>query len=222
MKNPAETIRKLWRRLTDPKYRQFRAEVKRYKKERASGVVSEFAGLGPQSVALDFGGYRGDWAASLAERYDPVVHVFEPHPHFAASIASRFAGNPKIHVHDVALGRSDGSFTLSDDADASSAMKAGSTAIVCKVVGVRHFFADHPLGDIDVAKINIEGGEYDLLPALYDAGILPGIRTLLIQFHDFSEGDGARRAAIRKQLEETHICDWCYDFVWEQWSRKAG
>ena len=74
---------------------------------------------------------------------------------------------------------------------------------------------------IDLMKVNIEGGEYDLLPALIDAGIMPRIGILQVQFHLFSADDIPRRDAIRAHLAQTHDCDWSYDFVWEQWSRRT-
>lgn len=70
---------------------------------------------------------------------------------------------------------------------------------------------------IDLAKINIEGGEYDLLPALADQGALCRIRRLLIQFHLFQPDFIAKRDVIRDKLAETHGCVWEYPFVWEEW-----
>ncbi len=74
---------------------------------------------------------------------------------------------------------------------------------------------------IDLAKVNIEGGEYDLLPAFDEAGVLPRLRMLQVQFHLFAPADIERRNAIRATLSRTHNCDWSYDFVWEQWSLKG-
>jgi len=180
-----------------------------------------FTHLGAGSVVFDMGGFAGNWAAAIHERYGADVHVFEPHPVFAAQIEARFAGNTSITSYDFGLGSSAATLTLSDDGDASSSFKEAKTVVSGRLEPVSAFFESHDIPLIDLTKINIEGGEYDLLPALIAAGILPRIRVLQIQFHLYAEEDIARRDAIRAQLEHTHTCDWNYDFVWEQWSVKA-
>ena len=75
---------------------------------------------------------------------------------------------------------------------------------------------------IDLLKINIEGGEFPLLEHLLDSGLVPKIRHLQVQFHDFTESAVSRRALIREKLSRTHSQDWCYPFVWESWSRRQN
>jgi FkbM family methyltransferase len=145
--------------------------------------------------------------------------VFEPHPKFAAAIENRFVDNPKIITHALALGTADGTLNLSDDGDASSALTTRENAVLGKVQKASTFLADMT-PSVALAKLNIEGGEYDLLPALDQADWLRHIGKLQIQFHIYSEDDIARRDAIRRTLEKTHTCDWKYPFVWEQWSQR--
>lgn len=209
-------------RAFDPRHRAFKQMVKRYKRERSAGTVTHFPWLTGTSVVFDFGGYKGDWTAAVAQSQGAEFHVFEPHPSFAATLARRFANDPRIRVHDFALASRGGTFTLSDNLDASSVHGEVADGIVCRSVAVTEFFADRPLSRIDVMKMNIEGGEYDLLPALLDGGHVERIGTLLVQFHNFGPSDPSRREAIRKRLARTHDCDWCYDFVWEQWSLKQA
>jgi FkbM family methyltransferase len=192
-----------------------------FRKWRADGMElkrMDLPCLGPHSVVFDMGGFKGNWAADIHRRYRSQVHVFEPHPRFATEIAERFRGNTSIRLHGYALGSATGSLTLSDDGDASSSLRGGLRAVTGRVEAVRDFFLQqgHPV--IDLMKINIEGGEFDLLPALDEAGVLNRIRCLQVQFHLFAEADIARREAIRSALQKTHVCDWSYEFVWEQWS----
>ena len=77
------------------------------------------------------------------------------------------------------------------------------------------------LSDVAVIKMNIEGGEYDLLPAMIDSGFMQHVDTLMVQFHKYGPDDVARRDAIRAGLSRTHVCEWVYPFVWEQWARKT-
>ena len=87
-----------------------------------------------------------------------------------------------------------------------------------KVVDVARYLRRFQHQRIDVAKINIEGGEYDLLPAIIAADEMRRFALLQIQFHLFEERYIAIREAILHDLAKTHEQDWCYEFVWEQWS----
>ena len=120
----SDRLSSLWRKFTDREYRQFRRTVKAYKRTQARGVVTDFPDLGPQSVAFDFGGYQGEWAAAMHRKYGCTVHVFEAHPAFARDLDRRFADNPSIHIHAFALASGDGPLARSDDDDASSARLA--------------------------------------------------------------------------------------------------
>lgn len=210
------------RQRREPWSRVFYTAFKRWRADGMEQKRMVFAGLGPQSVVFDIGGFQGNWAADIHARYGSKVHVFEPHPRFAGDIARRFSGTPDITLHDHAIGSAAGVLALSDDGDASSGLRAGARTVSGRVEAVSDFFARHDLPVIDLMKINIEGGEYDLLPALAKAGILPRIRTLQVQFHLFAAADIARRDAIRSVLAQTHDCDWTYDFVWEQWTRRSA
>lgn len=71
---------------------------------------------------------------------------------------------------------------------------------------------------IDLMKINIEGGEYALLPHLIDTGVISRVRNIQIQFHELDVDSAEKRESIICALRKTHKRDWCYEFVWESWS----
>lgn len=213
---------KSWiRQLRDPWRRVFYTAFRKWRADKMEPVRMQFDSLTPRSVVFDMGGFEGNWAADIHTRYGAAVHVFEPHPVFAANIRDRFAGNAAITVHDIALGSHSSTLNLSDDGDASSSFQAAAASVTGRIEPVAQFFAQHDVPRIDLMKVNIEGGEYDLLPALVGAGIMDRIGILQVQFHLYAPEDITRRDAIRAQLEQTHTCDWSYDFVWEQWTRRA-
>jgi hypothetical protein len=74
---------------------------------------------------------------------------------------------------------------------------------------------------IDLAVINIEGGEYELIPALHDCGFLGKIRHLLIQFHWVGECPDSARQNCRSVLSATYDLEWSYKFIWESWRLKT-
>jgi len=212
------SLKRWLRQRREPWSRVFYDSFHQWRADRMEPKRMQFDGLGADSVVFDVGGFQGNWAAAIHERYGAQIHVFEPHPAFADEIRNRFRGNDAILTHEFALGGSEGELTLSDDGDASSSFRRAKCSVKGRIEPVTRFFAKSDIARIDLMKVNIEGGEYNLLPALSDAGIMPRIGILQVQFHLFSEADIQRREAIRTMLAETHDCDWCYDFVWEQWS----
>jgi FkbM family methyltransferase len=215
LKNWLLLRREPWRRV-------FFDSFKRWRADGMERVRMQFPTIDATSVVFDVGGFQGNWATAVHDRHGAQVHIFEPHPAFAAQIAQRFHDTPAIILHPFALGSTEGTLNLSDDGDASSSFRSTGASVTGRIEPVARFFAGHDIPRIDLIKINIEGGEYDLLPALAQAGILPRIGVLQVQFHLYSPDDIARREAIRATLAQTHTCDWCYDFVWEQWSLRQA
>lgn len=215
------SFKRLLRQYREPWSKVFYKAFRQWRADKMEVTRMEFPTLTAEAVVFDMGGFEGNWAADIHDRYGAHVHVFEPHPGFAQNIRERFAGNDAISVYDIALGSVEGTLTLSDDGDASSSFREAETVVTGRIQPVAQFFSQTDIPRIDLMKINIEGGEYDLLPALVEADIMSRIGIVQVQFHLFSESDLERREAIRRQLEKTHTCDWSYDFVWEQWSLRT-
>lgn len=205
---------RLWR---EPWRKVFWTAYYKYRADKMEARRMDLSFLQSGDTVLDFGGFEGAWAEHAYAHNHPEIHIFEPHPVFAADIEKRFAGREKVHCHTMALGSADGILELSDDGDASSSHVSAGSAVSGKIRKAGDFLSQiEP--PVALAKINIEGGEYDLLPALEQAGWLQHIKVLQIQFHLYSEADIARRDEIRRSLAQTHDCDWDYPFVWEQWT----
>ena len=205
---------RLWR---EPWRKVFWTAFYKFRADKGEARRMDLSFLKANDTVFDFGGYEGEWARHAFNHNNPTVHIFEPHPKFAAQVRERFAENDKIHTHALALGTVDGTLNLSDDADASSALTTRNSAVTGRVQKAADFL-EEITPPVALAKINIEGGEYDLLPALDQADWLQHIAVLQIQFHLYAESDLAQRDAIRRPLSKTHKCDWVYPFVWEQWS----
>ena len=215
LKRWLERRRNPWKGIAFDSFKRFRAD-------KAQARLTDFFDLEPGAVVLDFCGFEGRWTeAVLAAQPQAQVHVFEPHPGYAATLRERFAARPNVRVHESALGREAGELRLSDAGDASSAVADHARSFTAPVAAAGDFFAAHDLGRVQLAKINIEGGEYELLPALIEAGVAGRIARLLIQFHLFRPEDRDRRNAVVERLAETHAAAWSYPFVWEEWRLKA-
>ncbi|UWQ18653.1 FkbM family methyltransferase [Jannaschia sp. M317] len=182
-------------------------------------IRMRFDGLGPDDTVLDFGGFEGNWADHMHRTHGCKVHVFEPHPAFADRLTRRFADTPAVTVHPYAVGSHDGELTLSDDGDASSAL-SGEGRVTGQVRALSDVLPTLPEARFAVAKVNIEGGEYDLLPALIETGALGRIDVLQVQFHLYTRAHLQERSDLIQQIEHSHLPDFSYPFVWEQWTRR--
>ena len=70
-------------------------------------------------------------------------------------------------------------------------------------------------------KMNIEGGEYEVLPRLIETGLILAVDNLQIQFHPIDSQSPGRMKAIQLALEKTHELTWRYQWVWENWKRRG-
>ena len=89
-----------------------------------------------------------------------------------------------------------------------------------KLFDIDEFIEEKNILKIDLMKINIEGGEYNVIQRLIEKNKVQNIKCLQIQFHILDKKSYKKRDAIRKLLQKTHKCEYCYEFVWENWIRK--
>lgn len=176
--------------------------------------------LNENSLVFDLGGYEGQWASAIFCKYACTIHIFEPYNPFAENIQKRFQRNSKIHVHRFGLAQNSHSSKLSISADASSVFKRGENVVTVEMIKASDFINDNRIEKIDLMKINIEGGEYDLLDHLIENGIVVKTDNIQVQFHDFVENAESRMRSIQSRLSNTHYLTYQFEFVWENWARK--
>jgi FkbM family methyltransferase len=180
--------------------------------------------LNEKSVVLDLGGYKGDFAEAIHARYGCVVYLFEPVTRFYKLCQARFANNAKIKCLNFGLSDSGGEFLISDEDDGSSLVKNNTTqrAKSVLVLGFTEAMAELSIQNVGLLKVNIEGGEYSVLPHLVKSRFLQNIRYLQIQFHSFVPYAAEMRSQIRRDLSITHREQWNYPFIWESWERQLN
>lgn len=182
----------------------------------------DYPDLTPDSMVFDLGGWQGNWASDIYAKYNCHVHVFEPVLAYADAIAERFSKNAKIEVFKCGLAGQDDAVEIFLGSEGSSTTRNHNNKSEIQTIKLRafsDFVAEHGIDEIDLIKINIEGGEFELLEHITQSDAITRIKHLQIQFHDFIPGAVARRQAIRQALERTHTLTYDYPFVWEGWSR---
>ncbi len=214
-------ILKFYRRsvLKDP----LTVSVEQWKRDRGDERLRLNYDLNEDSTVLDVGGYAGDFAQAIHEKYGCRVLLFEPMPRFYEQCMERFSGNESIQVFDFGLGDVDQELQLSNSDDASSFCRenSGTDTVTASIRDVADVWDECQLDTVDLVKMNIEGGEYPLLRRMIDARLTERVKDFQIQFHNFIPHAESMRAELREALRGTHEEQWCYEFVWENWHRSA-
>lgn len=192
--------------------------VKKWFADRGDETLRLDYPLEQTSVVFDVGGYLGDYADAIHRKYGCQVYVFEPVPAFYAACVKRFRDNPSITCLNYGLSSASGWFEMSLADDGSSFKKSeGGSTQKAQIRAITDVVSELGIDKIDLIKINIEGGEYDLLPAIVESGLINRIKFVQVQFHDFIAGAIENRQRIRASLQKTHREMWNYEFVWESW-----
>jgi FkbM family methyltransferase len=175
--------------------------------------------LNNNSIVVDVGGYEGQWASDIFSKYCCNIIIFEPVKKFSDKIKERFVYNKKIICHNLGLSNKDQEVEISLLDDSSSLFKNDIQNEKVKLVNTADFFKKNNIIDIDLIKINIEGGEYDLLKNLIENKIITKIKNIQVQFHDFVPNAKERMHDIQLELGKTHHLTYKYEFVWENWEK---
>jgi len=175
----------------------------------------------PDDVVFDLGGYEGNWTSNIFSRFCCSIHVFEPVKQFANAIAERFQHNPRITVHPFGLAGRTRTETIMVDGIASSHFAKRGAPETMQLVRVDDFLLENGINEIRLMKINIEGGEYELLEHFIETGFIRHISDVLVQFHDFVPDAPSRMRKIQQALSRTHYPNFQYEFVFENWRSRA-
>lgn len=152
--------------------------------------------LKPGEKCIDIGSYQREWANKMVGKYGVEVECFDALDNRAAWLfnGQMFFGGQFYYT----------------------SMYASEMTSTYKCFDIVEFLQE----EIAVCKINIEGGEYELLDYIIESGAIKNIRELQVQFH-YVEGWEIEKIynALAERLKQTHALTWRYDFVWENWKR---
>jgi FkbM family methyltransferase len=201
-----------------------KAAIEFIERETKDLILSSHTSLTGRSIVLDVGGETGVWAMQIHDKYAPQLKIYEPNPNAVAVLKERFK-DKSAEIFPFGLGARNQTCMLSNDGMGSSVFATSRNydkvdKIEISIRDVREAFEELNLPEVDLIKINIEGGEYELLPRLIETGLINRCKLVRIQFHDWIPGAFAMRRRIVRQLAKTHNVEWSYPMVWESWIRK--
>lgn len=147
-------------------------------------------------LVLDIGSYRREFADKIIKLYGCKVECFDALDNRAA-----WKYNGKL-----AMG---GDYLY--------------TSIHSDIIDKEYFcvdIAEYITSEVALCKINIEGGEYELLGYIIDRGLIKNIKNLQVQFHYVAGVDcETLYNKLAEKLSLTHKQTWGVPFVWENWER---
>ena len=176
--------------------------------------------LNENSIVFDCGGYKGEWAEEIIKLYNPHIYIFEPMPKYYNNLVNKFAFNNKVSVYGFGLSDKNEKIKMAMLDNASTIYKKEAKDFVqVKMVDILDFLKKENISNIDLIKINIEGGEYSLLERMIQGDVVKNCSNIQAQFHKFMPNAEIRRETIRKSLAKTHFTTYNYPFVWENWRK---
>lgn len=223
----ADTVEDLRAKLDKVRRRQRRNERAAW----AEGFLTAVSGmLRPGDLAVDCGANAGDISDRLLSRGADVI-AFDPEPWAVQQLSRRFADQPRFHMINAAVGTSAGSVQLmraSNFADnealgsvKSTVVQGGRMIDEGSMISVEQidfvgFLRDRiaERGEIAFLKMDIEGAELDLIPAIDAAGLFDSIRCTVVETHENKfrnlRDDYARmRETIASRYAPSHVnLDW--------------
>jgi FkbM family methyltransferase len=143
-------------------------------------------------LIIDAGGYLGTAAIAFAEAYpDATIVTIEPSPENFALLKVNTASYPNIRPLNKAIGSEPGTIHLKDRGLGHAGLTVVdqpkdnvSSAVIASVerITIPSILKDFGFSGIDIAKIDIEGAELDLLTS--NIGWLDETTAVCVELHD--------------------------------------
>lgn len=195
----------------------FEKTVAKFKEDNKKHNLMLNYDLDENSIVFDVGGYKGQGASDIFSMYLPTIYIFEPRAEYAEIIKQRFKKNKKIKVFNFGLSNKKSEDYIYFNNDGSTLFLKNKQKETVKLESISVFIKDNNIKKIDLLKLNIEGGEYEVLGDLINTKLLKIITNLQIQFHNFPPDAKKKMLETQKELNKTHHLTYQYEFVMENW-----
>lgn len=169
--------------------------------------------LTPDSLVIDVGAYHGNFSREISRLYGCKIWAFEPiRVWFDWAIKNQ---SDKVTVFPFGLGAAGGFREFYIKGDMSGEHAEGLCAIV-SIAPVDILFA---WSNVHLLKLNIEGGEFEVLETIIGKGKVGIFRDIQVQPHGVVPNAEARWAAIQSDLLKTHHLTYDFPWVWQNYRR---
>jgi len=161
-------------------------------------------------VVLDVGASVGVWTEWILHQNAHKVYCFEPNKIALKDLYKLHSNNDRVHIIDKALHNTNEEieFFSSDTNSLVSATHKHdgadfglptNTSYKVKAITLEKFIQDYNIKNIDLLKIDIEGGEFNIIPNLQQSSF-DIIDNFLIEIHPFYFEDGDQKVQQLKDV----------------------
>lgn len=169
--------------------------------------------LNENSIVVDLGAYIGEWSEKIYSRSGCRIIAYEPVREYYEKAKERLRDNDRIQIINAAVGAIQGTTEISLLDDGSSFYRPGAIKEIVRVHSINSLLSDR----VDLMKMNIEGGEYEVLYEIIKQGKTTLVSNYQIQFHRCVPNYEEKYGNIIHHFAKTHELTYLFPFVWENW-----
>lgn len=177
--------------------------------------------LSPKSRVIDCGYFKGTFAHGITTKYNCRVDAYEPVREWY-EFGSEAVGLalPKVHLYHGAVGCWRGTTKMVIKGDSTGAF-ADPTGREIEETPLH--LIDDVIGDgCDLLKLNIEGGEFDVLERMIKCDLAERCRDIQVQFHTCVPETEKRYEWIKWNLLTTHFLTYHFPWCWENYQLRPA
>lgn len=177
--------------------------------------------LNENSVIFDVGGYHGLFTDIMCNRYKCTSYIFEPIKEFFNIITEKFKDNERVNMFNFGLSSVNDSVYMYKNGDGTSIIPSTTLEkTTVDVVRMCDFLKEHKISNVDLINVNIECGEYALIPDMMYTN--PSVfDMIMVQFHSVMNNAEQLRDIARDSMKHTHDMLWNFNFIYELWERRS-
>jgi FkbM family methyltransferase len=175
--------------------------------------------LNENSIVIDLGCYVGEFTKIMEDKFNCYIYSFEPIKLFHDVCVDKFKNNTKIKVYKAGLSNENKKVDFTIGGEASSMFSdENRPEIDVDLIKIDDFLEQEKIQKVNVLKMNIEGGEYDLLEYMIKNQLTEKFENIQVQFHEnVFEGWEEKYNFIINNLTKTHHLTYKFEFKFENW-----
>lgn len=177
--------------------------------------------LTQDSVVIDVGAYRGQWAKHISELYHCAILAFEPCKRWFDEASQALVGHPNVKLFHCGLAGSFREVEFGVQNDSTGEFAGSPERETVRLLPIFPFIIEQcGRAEFDLLKLNCENGEYDILEKVLELKQAHSFKAMIVQFHINAPDYEKRYEAIAAGLSATHELVSRIPFVWEKWERR--
>lgn len=173
--------------------------------------------LNSDAIVLDCGFYRGHFSRLIREKHPKVrIVAFEPIHEFYME-GCKIANKLNVRLYNFGLGGSTREEHFNVKGDMSGLFCTGNYLDQSFIANISDVEKEYLLKPVGLFKINIEGGEFELLEAILERGMATHYENIQVQPHACVPDAEKRWAAIQEGLLKTHHLTFDSPWCWQNY-----